>query len=98
MQFARKISQFCGVRTIHIFENLDLEHLHELPLALEKQDFVQAVCQSWGGDGLFAEQSAQLGECRRGVEKLDVDGHNRPGREVSDALGFLHFRRRGTVT
>jgi CTP synthase len=43
-----KIGLFCNVPAKHVLQNLDVEHLYELPLAMEKEGLAQAVCECWG--------------------------------------------------
>lgn len=43
-----KLALFCNVPLNCIIENRDVEHLYELPIALENEGFAQAVCECWG--------------------------------------------------
>jgi CTP synthase len=43
-----KIALFCNVPKSCVIENRDVEHLYELPIALEDEGFAQAVCDCWG--------------------------------------------------
>ncbi len=40
-----KIAQFCNVPKKHVIENLDVDILYELPLAMEKEHLAQVVCK-----------------------------------------------------
>jgi CTP synthase len=46
-QVRAKIALFCNVPVHHVIQNLDLEHLYEVPLALEKERLAHAVCDCW---------------------------------------------------
>ena len=41
-----KIALFCNVPEDHVLQNLDVEYLHEAPLAMEKEHLAQVVCES----------------------------------------------------
>lgn len=41
-----KIALFCNVPSSHVLQNLDVEYLYEAPLAMEKENLAQVVCQS----------------------------------------------------
>lgn len=45
---AKKISLFCNVPEDCVIENLDLDTLYEVPLALEKHGFAKVVCRRLG--------------------------------------------------
>ncbi len=40
-----KIALFCNVPASHVLNNLDLEHLYEAPLAMEKEHLAQVACE-----------------------------------------------------
>ncbi|RDU22060.1 CTP synthase [Anaerosacchariphilus polymeriproducens] len=40
-----KIALFCNVPTSHVLQNLDVEHLYEAPLAMEKEHLAQVACE-----------------------------------------------------
>ncbi len=40
-----KIALFCNVTKSHVIENLDLDFLYEVPLAMESENLAPAVCQ-----------------------------------------------------
>lgn len=40
-----KIALFCNVKSSHVIENLDLDFLYEVPLAMEKENLAPVVCQ-----------------------------------------------------
>ena len=40
-----KIALFCNVPNHHVMQNLDVEHLYEAPLAMEKENLAQVVCE-----------------------------------------------------
>ena len=40
-----KISLFCNVPNSQVFQNLDVETLYEVPLAMEKENLAQTVCK-----------------------------------------------------
>ena len=40
-----KIALFCNVPVNHVLQNLDVEYLYEAPLAMEKENLAQAVCE-----------------------------------------------------
>lgn len=40
-----KISLFCNIPANHVLQNLDVEHLYEAPLAMEKENLAQVVCE-----------------------------------------------------
>ena len=40
-----KIALFCNVPENHVLQNLDVEYLYEAPLAMEKENLAQAVCE-----------------------------------------------------
>lgn len=40
-----KIALFCNVKPSHVMENLNLDILYEVPLAMEKENLAAAVCQ-----------------------------------------------------
>ena len=40
-----KISLFCNVPSDHVLQNLDVEYLYEAPLAMEKEQLAQVVCE-----------------------------------------------------
>lgn len=40
-----KIALFCNVPNNHVLQNLDVEHLYEAPLAMEKERLAQVVCE-----------------------------------------------------
>lgn len=39
-----KIALFCNVPSDHVLQNLDVEYLYEVPLAMEKEHLAQVVC------------------------------------------------------
>lgn len=41
-----KIALFCNVPESHVLQNLDVEHLYEAPLAMEKENLAKVVCES----------------------------------------------------
>ena len=41
-----KIALFCNVPSSHVLQNLDVEYLYEAPLAMEKENLAQVVCES----------------------------------------------------
>ena len=41
-----KIALFCNVPSSHVLQNLDVEYLYEAPLAMEKDNLAQVVCES----------------------------------------------------
>ncbi|NCB91188.1 MAG: CTP synthase [Clostridia bacterium] len=41
-----KIALFCNVPRNHVLQNLDVEYLYEAPLAMEKENLAQVVCES----------------------------------------------------
>ena len=41
-----KIALFCNVPVYHVLQNLDVEYLYEAPLAMEKENLAQVVCES----------------------------------------------------
>jgi CTP synthase len=41
----RKIAQFCNVDTRHVIQNLDVDILYEVPLAMEKEQLANVVCE-----------------------------------------------------
>ena len=40
-----KIALFCNVPSSHVLQNLDVEYLYEAPLAMEKENLAQVVCE-----------------------------------------------------
>lgn len=44
-QIKDKIALFCNVPNKHVLQNLDVEHLYEAPLALEKEKIADVVCE-----------------------------------------------------
>lgn len=40
-----KISLFCNIPSKHVLQNLDVEHLYEAPLAMEKENLAGVVCE-----------------------------------------------------
>ena len=40
-----KISLFCNLPASHVLQNLDVEYLYEAPLAMEKEQLAQVVCE-----------------------------------------------------
>ena len=40
-----KIALFCNVPVNHVLQNLDVEYLYEAPLAMEKENLAQVVCE-----------------------------------------------------
>lgn len=40
-----KISLFCNIPANHVLQNLDVEYLYEAPLAMEKENLAQVVCE-----------------------------------------------------
>jgi CTP synthase len=50
-----KLSLFGNVPEKHVIENIDLEFLYELPLALEREGIAQAVCECWGIEPIEAD-------------------------------------------
>ncbi len=40
-----KISLFCNLPANHVLQNLDVEYLYEAPLAMEKENLAQVVCE-----------------------------------------------------
>lgn len=45
-ELKEKIALFCNVPADHVLQNLDVEYLYEAPLAMEKENLAQVVCQS----------------------------------------------------
>ncbi|HCD42823.1 MAG TPA: CTP synthase [Lachnoclostridium sp.] len=41
-----KIAQFCNVPKTHVLQNLDVEVLYELPLAMEEEHLAEVACES----------------------------------------------------
>ena len=41
-----KIALFCNVPENHVLQNLDVEYLYEAPLAMEREQLAQVVCES----------------------------------------------------
>lgn len=41
-----KIALFCNVPCSHVLQNLDVDYLYEAPLAMEKENLAQVVCES----------------------------------------------------
>ena len=41
-----KIALFCNVPSAHVLQNLDVDYLYEAPLAMEKENLAQVVCES----------------------------------------------------
>ncbi|MDD3361709.1 MAG: CTP synthase [Hespellia sp.] len=41
-----KISLFCNIPANHVLQNLDVEYLYEAPLAMEKENLANVVCES----------------------------------------------------
>ena len=41
-----KIALFCNVPNNHVLQNLDVEYLYEAPLAMEKENLANVVCES----------------------------------------------------
>lgn len=41
-----KIAQFCNVPKTHVLQNLDVEVLYELPLAMEQEHLAEVACES----------------------------------------------------
>ena len=52
-----KIALFCNVPSDHVLQNLDVEYLYEAPLAMEKEQLAQVVCEclpsSMSGTGSY---------------------------------------------
>lgn len=44
-EIKEKIALFCNVPADHVLQNLDVEYLYEAPLAMEKENLAQVVCQ-----------------------------------------------------
>ncbi len=44
-QLKDKIALFCNVPNNHVLQNLDVEHLYEAPLALEKEKIADVACE-----------------------------------------------------
>lgn len=40
-----KIALFCNVPSTHVLQNLDVEHLYEAPLAMEKENLARVACE-----------------------------------------------------
>ena len=40
-----KIALFCNVPANHVLQNLDVEYLYEAPLAMEKENLAEVVCE-----------------------------------------------------
>ena len=40
-----KISLFCNIPSKHVLQNLDVEYLYEAPLAMERENLAQVVCE-----------------------------------------------------
>ena len=40
-----KISLFCNLPADHVLQNLDVDYLYEAPLAMEKENLAQVVCE-----------------------------------------------------
>lgn len=45
-EMKEKIALFCNVPVNHVLQNLDVEYLYEAPLAMEKEQLAQVVCES----------------------------------------------------
>lgn len=45
-ELKEKIALFCNVPVNHVLQNLDVEYLYEAPLAMEKENLAQVVCES----------------------------------------------------
>lgn len=45
MELKDKIALFCNVPSSHVLQNLDVEYLYEAPLAMEKENLAQVVCE-----------------------------------------------------
>lgn len=45
-ELKEKIALFCNVPVNHVLQNLDVEYLYEAPLAMEKEQLAQVVCES----------------------------------------------------
>ena len=43
-EIKEKIALFCNVPSKHVLQNLDVKYLYEAPLAMEKEQFAQVVC------------------------------------------------------
>lgn len=43
-----KIALFCNVPNSHVLQNLDVEYLYEAPLAMERENLAQVVCECLG--------------------------------------------------
>lgn len=41
-----KIALFCNVPRTHVLQNMDVEYLYEAPLAMEKENLAQVVCET----------------------------------------------------
>ena len=72
-----KISLFCNVPASHVLQNLDVDYLYDLPLALEEENLSSVVCECLK---LFAP-SADLREWREMTDAL-----HHPTKEVTIAL------------
>lgn len=45
-ELKEKIALFCNVPVDHVLQNLDVEYLYEAPLAMEREQLAQVVCES----------------------------------------------------
>ena len=72
-----KISLFCNVPSDHVLQNLDVEHLYEAPLAMEKEKLAEVACKCMH----LACPEPDLEEWKKMVEDL-----RSPEKEVNIAL------------
>lgn len=72
-----KIALFCNVPSSHVLQNLDVEYLYEAPLAMEKENLAQVVCESLH----LPCPEPDLSDWTRMVEAL-----RHPNKEVTIAL------------
>ena len=71
-----KIALFCNVPSSHVLQNLDVEYLYEAPLAMEKENLAQVVCEPYS----YARNRI----CPTGTHMVEALRH--PNKEVTIAL------------
>lgn len=62
----QKIALFCNVEQKRVLQNLDVEYLYEAPLAMERENLAQVVCECLN----LPCKEPDLGEWQRIVENL----------------------------
>ncbi len=67
-----KIALFCNLDSSHVFENMDVESIYELPLILERQGFADIVCKQLN----ITCSEPDLTEWKRIVDKEKNLKHN----------------------